>query len=152
MDLDLLLDEYEAKLGLPAWSFAETEGEAKKILSLSPAELRAMSATQLGEAAFILQQFALHLQRAYNREQARVGWAEENIKRLTARTVGSVKGYSLEERRPLAVSQDELACKFDALRVKAGCRVGRLAYLSAKVEAMARSLMALQQSKRGKHD
>jgi hypothetical protein len=149
-NLDAMLDEYETKCGLPAFTVAEDE--AQRVLTISPAQLKSMTAVECGEAAVTLKQFAFYLQRCSNREQGRVKWAEESIKRLIAPSVGNVRGYSLEERRPLAVLNDDVAKKFDELRVKADLRVTRLNYLASKVESMAMSLMSLQQSKRGHRD
>lgn len=148
-DLDNLLDEYEAHLGLPGMGVAEIEVEGARLLSLSPRILKTMSAVECGEASVVLEQFSFHLQRALNRERTRAAWCEENVKRIIAKVVGGCRGYSWEERRALAVTNDDVAMKFDALRVKCQNRINRVEFYSSKVDALSKSFLALQQTKRG---
>jgi hypothetical protein len=147
-ELDRSLDGYEAGLGLPADGFPEVEQEAKRLLGLSPSVLRKMSAVEAGEAAYVLRQFSFHLQRAVNREQGRVRWAEECIKQTVAKTVNQYKGVSYEERKAQAVRDNDAALKMDRVRVHAQLRVERVAFLAAKVGDMAKSLESLQFSKK----
>ena len=123
------------------------ENEAKRILQIHPEVLKRMTRSECGEAAVVLIQFAFHLQRASNRQQSRIRWAEETVKKIIAPTLGQQKGYSYEERRIQAVRQDEAAQKTDDIRVKAQLRMERINYLSTKAEAMSKALTALQHSK-----
>lgn len=152
IDLDAKLDEYEASIGLPAFSFAQQDEDAKSIMQMSRSQIRKMTATECGESAFILNRFSSNVQRALNREQQMMEWCEENIHRIIAKTVADVKGYKYEERRPLAILSDDVAVKFDKLRVAAKSRVNRLKFLSNSIQNMARSLDQLQMSKRGSRE
>ena len=145
--IDALLDDYEQSSGLPAYApMAATE--VHHLLELSPQELRGMSAEEVGEAAYTLESFSFHLQRALNREQARVRFAEETVRYLIGPRMRNITAYNWEERRLLAVRQDDAAQKAEKLRVNAQLRVERLSYLSPKVERMASALIQLQMSKR----
>lgn len=130
--------------------FPEVEVEATLLLALTPARLKTLTATQCGEAAFTLEQFSYHLQRCINRERTRVAFADENIRRLIAKFRPA--GYSWDERRAAGVACSEMAAQFDALRVHAQNRVNRIDFVSGKIDAMVKTLLALQQTKRGKYD
>src|SRR6185312_10879043 len=80
--LEALLDSYEKSIRLPSFSFAEDE--VSKVLTLSREALHAMNAVELGESAFLLSRFALHLQKCHNKEVGTVRWAEESLARITS--------------------------------------------------------------------
>lgn len=145
-----LLDEYETSLGLPATSFSECE--ATKILTLSPQRLKQLTATDCGEYAFMLNQYATHLQRAINREKAIHDWADDVVRRLIAKSVGNAKGYFYDERRTLAVANSPLASQFDTVRRHAKNCMNTTEYMANRIDNMAKSLSALQSSKRGHRD
>lgn len=146
------LDGYAENLGLPKTLAGTVENEVGRLLDMAPEVLWKLSGTECGEAAFLLTRFAMHLQNAVNREQARVRWSEESVKKIIAPTVGQQKGYSYEERKMAAIRENDAATKIESLRVKAQLRIDRISYLSAKVESLAKALISLQQSKRGRND
>jgi hypothetical protein len=146
--IDALLDDYERSLGLPAGT-PPMQSEATKLLEMEPSLLRKLTPEQAGEAAVILSVYAFHLQRAVNKEQSRVAWAEESIRKAITAQVGQQRGSSFEERKMLAVRGDDAASKLDRIRVQARLRVERLAFLARQAEAIVRSLLSLQQAKRG---
>jgi hypothetical protein len=149
-DRDAELDAWEASLGLPASCPQAVEVEATRLLTIAPEVVRAMSAVALGEAVYCLEQFAFFLQKAANREQARVRWAEENLRRLLGPLLGRQQAYSYEERRMLALAGNASARELDRLRVEAQTRLDRIQYQSRRIEGLARALLALQQTKRGR--
>lgn len=111
--------------------------------------LRKLSAVECAESAFVLGQYAHRLQQARNREQARVTWAEQSIRRLIASKVNNYKGVSFEERRLQAVKGDDAAQKLDAIRVKAQLRIDRVSFLADKANDLAKSLLSLKNAKQG---
>lgn len=147
--LDAVLDEYERGVGLPAHLNAEVEQEARAVLNMRPAELRKLTAVQCGEYAFLLRQFAAHVQRSCNRESARIRWADESIKKVIGKSVGQYRGVSFEERKIQAVADNDAAQKLDRIRVNSALRVERLNYMATKVGDMADALKSLQFSKKG---
>jgi hypothetical protein len=96
--------------------------------------------------------YALHLQTVYNKEQSRVNWANDNLRRIMANTVHNNQGRSAEERRLIAIKENEYARKLDELKTWAQMIVDRLAFESARVEFIARAFLSLQQSKRQRYD
>lgn len=147
--VDKSLDDYEASLGLPGGCPREVEVEATRLLTLAPSSLRHLTAPDLGEAAYCLEQYGFFLQRAQNREQTRVRWAEENLRRLLATLLPSQKAYSLEERRALAIAGSDSARELEQIRVASQLRLERLQYQAQRVQGLARALLSLQQTRRG---
>jgi hypothetical protein len=119
---------------------------------MGPAEVRRLAPVDLGYAALALSQFAFRLQRAVNRELARVTWAAESVRSVIARTVAKYPGYSFEERRLQAVRDNDVATRLDQIRVRAQLRVDRLSYLSGRASDMARTLLSIKNSRQGDRD
>jgi hypothetical protein len=143
--VDKALVEYEKGCGIPDTKF---HNEAEQYLSMTHNQLQKLTAEQCGEAAIVLAQFGFHLQRNYNTEMARVTWADESCKSTVAPALNQYKAPSFEERKLLAIRDNDYATKIDAIRRWAKVRAERLAYLSGKVEFLARALLDLQQTKR----
>lgn len=141
------LDAFEHKLGLRPVR-PETEGEAVRLLDLVPDAVQAMAPQEALDAAFVLRQFAIHLQRAMNREQAAARAADEGVRRVIAPKLGSMPGYSHDERRMAALRNDDAAMAYENIRIAAMLRVDRVSYLSGKVSDMARTLEAKGQRPR----
>ena len=135
------LDSYEYSLGLRPIR-PETESEAFRIVDLPPAAVRALPPDEAVDAAYVLRQFALHLQRAMNREQSEVRRGEENLRAMLSAKMAGLPGYSYDERRGLAISRTPAAAEVDARRVAAQLRLDRVSFLHGKVSDMARTLEA----------
>lgn len=146
------LDEYERALGIPLVGEDDVTQEARRIIGLSPSSLRCMSAIECGEAAFVLGQYTHRLQQAINREQARMTWAEEAIKKIIAKKLNQYRGVSFEERKMQAIQDDEAASKIDSIRVRSKLRIDRINYLSAKTENLIKSLMSIRSAKGGRNE
>lgn len=146
--LNATLDEWEKKQGLPPDFPAEVEHEARELLRMLPQTLKRLTATECGEGAFTLLQYAFFLQRVANKAQGEVRAAEEMTKRLVASHLSQQRAYSYQERMLLALKENDAATKADNLRMLAQARLDRVSYLSSKAESLARSLMSLQNSKR----
>lgn len=139
------LENYEKGLGIPkSINISETE----KYLNISQHELKSLTAEECGEAAFILSRFATHIQQAYNKEQSRISWCDNNIKHTICNQITQYKANSYEERKLLATRNDEHARKLDDIRTYAQHRADRIAYLPTRIESMVRTLLELQQTKR----
>jgi hypothetical protein len=130
----------------------EVASEARRLLVLSPSLLRKLTGVECGEAAFILGQYGHRLQQAINHEQGKVTWTEEAIKAIIAPRISQYSGISYEERRLQAIRDNTAACKYDAIRVHAKIRIDRLSFLAAKAADMAKSLMSLNATKRGRNN
>ena len=78
--LDSVLDEYESSIGLPKFTDNFHDDSAKKYLQLTRDQIEKLTPDQCSEAALLLSGLAFHLQRSYNREIARINWADKILK------------------------------------------------------------------------
>lgn len=147
--LDKLLQQYEEGIGLP---LAPENDEAARLLSLKGEDLRRMNSEECGEGAFLLRQRAYHVQREHNKEVGHANWCKDRIRELVADKVGSIKGFSYEERRAVAClpANNVAGWKMERLRIAAQLRADRLNFLATRISEMAKSLEDLSYSKRQK--
>ena len=145
---DKILDEYELSVGLPNFMSDYSNHEAISYLHMNRAQLEKLSPEDCGMAALILNELAFHIQRAYNREMARVNWSDENIKDVVANEVQSYKGYSYQERLYQAVKNNEHARTLSRIKKYAKQRADRLSFLSSSMSKRADIFLSVQRSKR----
>lgn len=142
---DKALDIFEEKLGLPRDCPIALETRAREILTWEPSTYSHLAPEEYGEAALALMQFAFYLQRAVNREQGRVHYAEEQVRKLVGQRLGEHGGSSWEERRLATIYGNAQIAELEAGRVRAQLRLDRIAYLATRVDAVARMLLTQQQ-------
>ena len=90
--LDSVLDEYESSLGLPSFNDNFHDDTAKKYLQLTRNQIEKLTPDQCSEAALLLSSLAFHIQRSYNREIARINWADKILKSTIAGKEQSYRG------------------------------------------------------------
>lgn len=145
---DKILDEYENSVGLPFFNSRLADTETHKFLNMSRNEIEKMSPEDCAQGALILNGLAFHVQRAYNREIARVNWAEASMKEIVASEVHNYKGYSYNERFQQAVKSNEHARSLNKIKRYAQQRADRLSFLSSNLNNRADIFLAVQRSKR----
>jgi hypothetical protein len=148
--LDSILDEYECSLGISMFSDQPDEESAKKYLRLSRNQIEKLTPDECAEAALLLASLSFHLQRAYNREVARVNWSSQVLKSTVAGREQSYKG-SWESQFNQAVSDDGYTRKVLAIKRYAQQRADRLTYLASSVKNMADVFINLQRAKATKY-
>lgn len=144
------LDRHQRALALPEYG-QDLENEARDLLNVSRARIRGMSAEECEEAAILLQQLAFHLQRRQNRCDSTVLWCEESIRWVIAREVVVGRGYLFEERKALAIRQNAVASRLQALKVQAEVLARDIAYLSVRIENQARRFSDMAKIKGKQH-
>ena len=145
---DKILDEYERSVGLPAFSTNRNSSAATEFLSMDRNQIEKLSPEDCAQAALILNELAFHVQRAYNREIARVKWSEDTSKEVVANEVGGYKGYSYAERFQQAVKNNAHALSLNKIRKYAQQRADRLSFLASNMNTRADIFLATQRSKR----
>lgn len=153
---DILLDEYEKSLGLPATTenagdvtvkeFKHIE-EVEDYLQMNRDQFEALDANGCASIAYVLEQYALYIQRAQNREIARVNWARSYIKEVIANELNDYKAYGYEEKSVMAIKGNDFASKLDKIARYAQQRVDRLQFIAASVKNLANILLATMRSK-----
>ena len=145
---DKILDEYENSVGLPFFGSSLSDSESHQFLNMNRNEIEKMSPEDCAQAALILNGLAFHVQRAYNREIARVNWSESSMKEIVASEVQSYKGYSYNERFQQAVKNNEHSRSLNKIKRYAQQRADRLSFLSSSLSNRADIFLAVQRSKR----
>jgi hypothetical protein len=145
---DRILDEYETSIGLVPFINGYSNPDAMKMMHMDRGQIEKLSPQDCASSALILNELSFHIQRAYNREIARVNWSESTIKSVVANEVQSYKGYSYAERLEQAVKNNEHAMKLKKINIYAKQRADRLSFLASNVNNRADIFLAVQRSKR----
>ena len=144
--LDTVLDEYESSLGLPAFSDNFHDDTAKKYLQMSRNQIEKLTPDQCSEAALLLGSLSFHIQRSYNREVARINWADKTLKTCIAGREQAYKG-SWESQFNQAVKEDTYANKVSDIKRYAQQRADRITYLSSSIKNISDIFLNVQKSK-----
>ncbi len=147
---DKILDEYEKGTGLPPFLAPGEETELQGYLSMNRDHMEKLDEEDCKIIAFRLGQFSFHLQRAQNREIARLNWAKSTIKTNLAHAVTNYKAYSYEERLYQATKDDDAAKKLNQVAIYAQQRSDRLNFLAKSMQNLSDIMKSIYYSKR--HD
>lgn len=149
---DRILDEYENGIGLPKYiAEALPETELSEYLTMPRDALEKMTVDDCGQIAYRLGQFAFHLQRTINRENARINWADDTIKEVIADDINNYKGYGYIEKSAQAIKHNEKANMLNKIKKYAKQRSDRLTYLSSSVKNLSDILISVQKAKGMRH-
>jgi|TARA_R110002020_G_scaffold117205_3_gene267925 hypothetical protein len=148
--LDSVLDEYERSLGVPKFNDEFHDDSAKRYMALSRAEIEKLTPSECAEAALLLGSLSFHMQRAYNREVARVNWAKQTLRSTVAGREQSYRG-SWESQFNQAVDEDGYARKVMQIQKYAQQRADRLTYLASSIKNISEIFLAVQRTKVMKH-
>ena len=148
--LDSVLDEYESSLGIPAFVNDFHDESAKKYLQLSRDQIEKFTPEQCAEAALLLASLSFHLQRSYNREVARVNWADQVLKTIVSGREQQYRG-SWDSQFYQAVKEDGYATKVADIKKYAQQRADRLTYLASSIKNISDIFLSVQRSKAFKH-
>lgn len=148
--LDSVLDEYESSLGIPTFTNDFHDDSAKKYLQLSRDQIEKFTPEQCAEAALLLASLSFHLQRSYNREVARVNWADQVLKTIVSGREQQYRG-SWDSQFYQAVKEDGYATKVADIKKYAQQRADRLTYLASSIKNISDIFLSVQRSKAFKH-
>jgi hypothetical protein len=140
--VDEMLDSYE-KMILPA----EDKG-AMRYINMSQHELNAMSAEDCNEAAVMLTSLAFHVAKACNKLRAKIRYCNEAILKCIASRTANYRYNSPDERKALAIQEDDFASNTKRQEVSLSCRLERIDYLSLRLEKVADMFASLAATKR----
>lgn len=148
--IDTVLDEYETSLGLPKFNVDFHDSSAKQYLQLSRDQIEKLTPEQCSEAALLLASLSFHLQRSYNREVARINWADRTLKTCIAGREQSYKG-SWESQFNQAVKEDTYTSKISDIKRYAQQRADRTNYLSSSIKNISDIFLNVQRAKATKY-
>lgn len=135
-NLDKKIEEYTKGLGLPTQT-TTTLSEVESILNKNRDDIRKMLKEDCSTAAIFLLNFNFYLQRAINKELRIIEYCKECINKIIVKRVSQQRAASYEERRQLAIREDEAATKYDNLRAMAAVRVSETQFMVNRVQAIA---------------
>ena len=145
---DKILDEYEKEIGLGTYaSNIFSEEELNTYFQMSRNHIEKLTPEQCVEIAYRLGQFALHVQRTLNRENARIHWAEENIKETIADELNNYKGYGYIEKSSQAIKHNERASKLNQIKKYATQRSDRLQFVANSIKNLSDIMMTVSKTK-----
>lgn len=147
---DELLDKFQASLGIKELGYKNAD-LAERYLQATPDEIRKMSPEDCLEASIILSQYAWYIQRAWNEENTHINWAEAKLKRFAAEEGAKYKAPSAEERRYLAIINNEYGDKLEKLRGASQAKADRINFLANRIDGVAKMYLEAQYTKRSKN-
>ncbi len=142
------LDSWEAKVGLPPHKMPLYRDEAVHYLELLSGDRKKLTPDECAEAAVVLSQYAAHLTREAQREEADAVLLKERVRQVVRDRLAQQKGYGLEERMLMAVAEDKAAGDLDGLRVAAEVKAKRLAYFSNRVDRVSQAYRDLANARK----
>lgn len=129
------LFRYEASLGLPEFGFAN-ETRASDLIQLSESKLAKLTPSECAEGAYILEQFALYIQRAINRENAALLKLESELNSVIYSRPLKANGGSVEERRWYVIATDQNARELQNSITETKQKIETISHLSLKLERL----------------
>ena len=147
---DKILDEYENHIGMPPHQSPGETAELEDYLTMDRKAIETMSGEECGVIAYRLGQFSYHIQKSQNRENARVVWAENEIKLSIANDLNNYKGYGYQEKSTQAIKGSIHASKVNQILVFAQQRSARLNFVATGLKNLSDLLRSIQINK-GRH-
>jgi hypothetical protein len=145
--LDEILDELLKSYGISPLTSANSD--VTQLLSLSRLEVNKMTAEECSEASYMLRSFAFNLQKEYNREIARVHWANEQIDKVVCKEIEQFDKYAkYDQKRALAIANNSYAYRLNEISIYASARARRIESLADKASDIARAFNDISMSRR----
>lgn len=102
-----------------------------------------LSCEECAEATIILAQYSSYVGRAAQRQEAESFLLKERIQYLIGENMALQKAYSPDERKALALSQDEEAQELDLQRIAAFTKAKRLYGYAERIDKISRAYEVL---------
>lgn len=150
-NLQKKLDDYENSMGLVE---VQKPIGIEGYLNLSSQELQEMSAEEVGEAAFILAQYSMYIQKEYNRQNAVKNWAQACQNAIIAKIIDNYGNEytKFDEKSMKAIYGNDAAIVLQRIIVEASQKTDVLHFLSQKIEMAHKRLSEYQETKRLNHN
>lgn len=139
------LDLWEATLGLPSKTY---EVEATKYLEMGYNDRSKLTNEECYEAALTLNRYSLYIARLSNQLEAEVNILDSQISRAICERIEQQQSYDKENKRMLAIKDNDVASKQYNEKIATQSRARRLYYLSMRIEKIADSFEQLGNSRR----
>ena len=144
--LDSFLDSHNKALGLGK---VQLNTEAQQFLSLTYSELNRYNEQECNIASYILEQYALYLQKYTNRLQAKHDWASDNIEKIVAKLAMNYgdKFTKYEMRKQMIIADNEYAGALHAIVMETRVKSADIAFIVKNITSISNTLKSLAISK-----
>lgn len=142
--IDDILDEYEQSIGLP--KFVENFPSCEQYFKLTGEQIEKLTPADCASISIQLNALAVHVQRSYNREIARIGWAKNKLKSILSGKESNYSG-SWDSQFYQAANDNDYTRKLLAIKAYAQQRADRLNFLSTAIQNRAQLFVNLQRAK-----
>lgn len=124
--------------------------EVENVLDLKLSIIKVLPKDECYANAFILSEFALFLQKEFNRQSAKMKWLEQNLNNVIARESNNYgdKFTKHEMRKALVIANDEYAKVLGEHMLITSAQLESLNFLATRVNSMAEILTDFARSKR----
>lgn len=139
---DDALDQFEKELGLPNVDLSKIEPVAE-YLNMPRSVLSKLGPSDCAEIAFILKTHAMHIQKALNRETARITYAKNSINQIICSEENNYGG-NWSSSREQAIKNNIVAKKLNQIVKYSQMRSDRLAFISKSLTSLADTLHQIQ--------
>lgn len=125
-------------LGLTELLYTE---DVSKYFNLKAEEIKSLSVEDCIEGAYLLSQFALHIQKEYNKMSAITSKCDYELKRYVSDKVSQFQYASYEERIMRIIKEDSVAAKISEIKVDAESKKQLLQHVSNTINTLSNILL-----------
>lgn len=119
---------------------------------MTTAERSKMTAAEAAEAELVLQRYAAYLARLAQQEEASTSLLTDQVTRIVTPRILMQGAYNHDERRALAVAENEVARRLDLELSASKAKAKRLAFFAMRVEKVASAYGRLAAGRRGNRE
>ncbi len=146
--IDEALNEYEQKHKLPQLKSPCKQEEIEQYFTMNRNVIEKLSREDCSQIAYRLSQFSFYVQRLYNREQARIAWAQTNLDDIIGEKSTQYDKYTKYEAKVALIKKTDSSAKaLGQIVVYAEQRSQRLAFLAKSITNLSDVMIANQRSK-----
>lgn len=142
------LDEWDIKIGLPKFQPPAGKNDAIRLMENSSQDRQKMTPDECADAAVTLAQYGAYIARASQILESESSLLKDQIIRVLADSVPNQKAYSPEERRTLALCENDECYQMEADRIATVTKAKRLYFYAEKIDKVARAYENLSNTRK----
>lgn len=117
-------------------------------INMPRSELSLLPADAIEEIAYEIASYSYYLQNLQNKQTAKAEKCKSEIDLLIGHLLSNYSVYGSAEKRMAAIHDNEHAREFQAIETNARIAISRTSYLTARLENLHKTLLALANTKR----
>lgn len=144
-DAEEILENYAESKGVKTKNIKEDV--ADRYIEMEQENLRSLSAQECDEAAFLIAQKSITIQKEINKQTSINNWAKAILDLKVAKHAQQYQGSFLQKEKQ-AISDNDGFLKMEKVRRESQMRIDRLSGIPFHLDKLIKILMDLSQSKR----